>query len=76
MFVSPSKLKQNKLLKSRTISFETADKLHGNMVIIPTLEKENEQLVISSNLFRPMQLFALYTPRTVKPLGRQLVRID
>lgn len=76
MFISPSKIKQNKLLTGRTINFETTQKTFGNMVIIPTVDKEAEIDVINSNLFRPMQLLALYTPRRVKPVGKSLVTVD
>ena len=76
MFVSPSKIRKDKILKGRTLSFETVKKTHGNMVIIPTTDKKTLQDTIKSNLFRPMQLLSLYTPRKVKPRGRQVVIIN
>lgn len=76
MFVSPSKIKQDKLLSGRTINFETVQKTYGNMVIIPTVNKEDEIAVINSNLFRPMQLMALYTPRRIKPVGKSMITVS
>jgi len=76
MFVSPSKIKQNKLLKGRTLSFETPTKTQGNMVIIPTLDKDGMYDTIKGSLFRPMQLLAAYTPRRVKPEGRSATIIN
>ena len=76
MFVSPSKIKRNKILKGRTISFETPSKLKGNMVIIPTLDKEAMVSTIKSKLFRPMQLLAFNNPSKVKPAEKKATIIN
>ena len=76
MFVSPSKIKRNKILKGRTLNFETPQRTHNNMVIIPTLDKAGLYSTIDSTLFRPMQLWAAFTPRRVKPVGRGVTIID
>ena len=76
MFQTPSKLKINKLLQGRTLSFETPSNTHGNMVIIPTLDKKTFTDTVKSKLFRPMQMLALYTPRKVKPIGRSVTIIN
>ena len=76
MFVSPSKIKKNRILTGRTFNFETVKRTHGNIVIIPTLDKDALVNTISGNLFRPTQLMALYTPRRIKPRGKSFVTID
>lgn len=76
MFISPSKIKQNRMLKGRTISFETVKKQYGNLVLIPTLDKKGMTDTIASTLFRPTQLMALYTKRRIKPQGRQAVTVN
>lgn len=76
MFVSPSKIKKNRILTGRTFNFETVKRTHGNIVIIPTLDKDALVNTISGNLFRPTQLMALYTPRRIKPRGKSFITID
>lgn len=73
MFCSPSKLKENRILKNRTLSFETATKTRGNMVIVATLDRDAYLQTISGSLFRPTQLLASYVPRKIKPASRQAV---
>lgn len=76
MFVNPSKLRKNKILKGRTINFETVKKTHGNIVVIPTLDKDAFISTLKSTLFRPMQLMSIYTPRRIKPRGRSVVTVN
>ena len=76
MLVTPSNIKLNKILKDRTINFETPTRTHGNMVLIPTLDRDAFTTTIKSELFRPMQLLCLYTPRKVHPTGRSATIIN
>ena len=76
MLVYPSKLKRNRLLKGRTLNFETVKKTHGNMIFIPSLNLEERDKVLASRLFRPMQLLSFYVPRKLKALGKTPIVID
>lgn len=76
MFVSPSKIKQNRLLKGRTISFEMGIKQFGNLVLIPTLDKLVLYKTIDSTLFRTTQLIALYAKRRIKPHGKSVLTFN
>lgn len=76
MLVSPSKIKINKILLNRTISFETVDKTHGNMVLIPSTEPEAIYDTLKGDLFRPSQLMSAYTKRLIRPMGRSPERIN
>ena len=76
MLVSPSKLITNRIIKSRTINFETVQKLKGNLVFIPTINKDDMFNVLNGHLFRPTQLVSLFTPRRIRPLNRQIVAIN
>lgn len=76
MLVSPKNLKLNKLLKDHTLNFETNKKNYGNLVFIPTDDKEELYAIITSSLMKPQQMQALYTNRIIKPMGRQPIRYD
>lgn len=76
MIVTPSKIRKNRIISGRTINFETVKRTHGNMVVIPTVERDALVQTLRSPLFRPTQLFALYTPRRIKPRGRSLVTVN
>lgn len=76
MIVSPSKIKKNRILTGRTINFETVKKTHGNIVVIPTLDKDAFIATINSNLFRPTQLMALYINRRIRPRGKGIIALD
>lgn len=76
MFISPSKLRKNRVLKDRTITFETSNKIRENMVIIATDDKDLMIQTINSQLFKPTQLMCFYTPRMIKPRAKGLVKID
>ena len=76
MFISPSKLKKNKILKNRTLNFETVQRAKGNLVFIPSTSRDAVIATINSGLFRPMQLLASFTARKYKPINRKLVIVD
>lgn len=76
MFVSPSKLQKNKILRNRTLNFETVSKLRGNMILVPSLSYDSIIKTFNSGLFRPMQLMASFTPRKYRPVGRAPVLVD
>lgn len=76
MFISPSKLKKNKILKNRTLNFETVQKNKGNLIFVPSTSRDAIIATFNSGLFRPMQLLAAYTPRKYKPFNRQPVIVD
>jgi hypothetical protein len=76
MFVTPSKMKIDRILIGRTINFETERKMYGNLVVIATDSYDDIGEVMTHALFRPQQMYCAYTPRIVKPLNRKIVRID
>lgn len=76
MFVAPSKIKKNRILNGRTLNFESVKRTHGNMVVIPTLDRDALIGTLKSPLFRPTQLLAIYTPRRLKPRNRTMVTVD
>lgn len=76
MIVSPSKIKKNRILVDRTLNFETVRKTHGNIVLIPTLDKDALVSTLSGNLFRPTQLLSIFTPRRIQVKGRSPLTVD
>jgi len=74
MLVSPSKIRTGKILKGRTLSFETVRKTRGNLVLIGSSKREDLITILSSTLFRPQQMLAVFTPRIFKPMNRKLVK--
>lgn len=76
MFVSPSNLLKNKILRGRTLNFETIQKNIGNLIIVLTNSEETLVNTISGNLLRPMQMLSIFTPRRIKPFGRSVEIID
>ena len=76
MLIRPSNLPINRLLRDRTLNFETNKKTHGNLVIIPTKSKEDLYSVINSTIMKPQQMQAIFANRMIKPLGRQTIRYD
>jgi hypothetical protein len=76
MFVSPSKLKRNKILKNRTLSFETVKKTHSNLIIVATDNQESLEKVIASKLLRPQQVLSAFVPRIIRPMKRKIIRIS
>ena len=76
MLVSPTKIITHKILRNRTLNFETPDKNYQNMIFIPTMSADDRNSVINSPLFRPMQLLCFYVPKRFKPMGRNAEIID
>jgi hypothetical protein len=74
--MSPSKIKLQKIIKNRTLNFETVKRTHGNLVFIGTDNTDDFKAVLKSKLFRPQQLMASYVPRIIKPMNRRPVRIN
>ena len=76
MLVSPTKIITHKILRNRTLNFETPDKNYQNMIFIPTMSADDRNSVLNSPLFRPMQLLCFYVPKRIKPMGRNAEIID
>jgi len=76
MLVNPSKLKLEKIVKNRTLNFETPKRTHGNLVLIATQSEEHFKIVLKSKLFKPQQLMATYVPRVIRPMNRIPVRLN
>lgn len=76
MLVSPSRIKKNMILRGRTLNFETPQKNYGNMVFILTQSRERINDILNSQLFRPMQLLSVYSPRMYRPYNRSRVMVD
>jgi hypothetical protein len=76
MLMSPSKLQLQRILKNRTLNFETVRKTHGNMVFVATSSEKDMHAVLSSKLFRPQQMMASFVPRMIRPMGKKNVRVD
>lgn len=76
MFVAPKNLKTNRLLKNRTINFDTPKRIEGNLVFILTDDREVFYNVLKSPLLRPQQMRCAYSPRIIRPLKRTPVRYD
>ena len=60
MIVSPMNLKTQKLLKNRTLNFDTTKRNYGNMVIVGTDDKKELYATINSKLLRKCYLFILF----------------
>ncbi len=76
MLMSPSKLQIQRILKGRTLNFETVRKTHGNLVFVATASEKDYATVLSSKLFRPQQLLASFVPRMIRPMNKKAVRVD
>ena len=76
MIVSPMNLKTQKLLKNRTLNFDTTKRNYGNMVIVGTDDKKELYATINSKLLRPQQMLSVYSPRIIRPMRRQIIRYD
>ena len=74
MLIAPSKIKLNKIFKNRTFNFETVKKTRGNLIIIGSRSRSDLEMVVTSKLFKPQQLYSAFTPRLFKPLNLKLVR--
>lgn len=76
MIIAPKNLKTQRLLKNRTLNFDTTKRNYGNLVIVATDNREELYNVLKSKLLRPQQMLAVYSPRIVRPMRRQPVRYD
>jgi hypothetical protein len=76
MIVSPKNLKLNKILRDRTLNFDTNKKTYGNLVLIPTNDRDEFYKTVSSSITRPQQMMAVFSPRIVRPLGRAPIRYN
>lgn len=76
MIVSPMNLKTQKLLKNRTLNFDTTKRNYGNMVIVGTDDKKELYATINSKLLRPQQMLSVYSPRIIRPMRRQIIRYE
>ena len=56
MIVSPMNLKTQKLLKNRTLNFDTTKRNYGNMVIVGTDDKKELYATINSKLLSESNL--------------------
>ena len=75
MLITPENIELNKIVKKRTLNFGTAQKMYGNLVILATDNYDDYNKVINAKLFRPQQLYSVYTPRKIKPLNRTFINI-
>jgi hypothetical protein len=73
MLISPSNIRMYSLLKNITLNFETPSKQYGNLIFVATDKYDDYGPTFTSNLFKPVQLFSVYTPRIVKPLNRKTI---
>ena len=73
MIIAPENIELNKLVKKRILNFDTAKRMYGNLVIIATDDYDDYNKIFSSKLFRPQQLFSVFTPRKIKPLNRTFI---
>ena len=69
-------LKTQKLLKNRTLNFDTTKRNYGNMVIVGTDDKKELYATINSKLLRPQQMLSVYSPRIIRPMRRQIIRYE
>ncbi len=76
MLVFPSKMKKNKILKSRTLNLETSKRTHGNFVMVATDNDKDLEHTFKSKLFRPQQMISMYVPRMIRPMNRKRIRIN
>ena len=76
MLISPKNIKQGKILKNRTINFDTVKQMYGNAVLVMTDDREQLYDVLASRLFKPNQMMHAFSPRYVRPLGRAPVRYN
>jgi len=72
----PSKFKLERIIKNRTINFETVKKTHGNLVFIATEDEKDMNKVLGSKLFRPQQMMSSFVPRIIKPMNKKVLRLD
>lgn len=73
MLIAPENIELNKLVRKRTFNFDTANRMYGNLIIVGTDTYDEYGSIFTSKLFKPQQLFSVFTPRRVKPMGRVFV---
>jgi len=76
MLVSPSKLKLNRIVRNRTLTFETVKKTHKNLIIIAANNNEQLEKVVKTKLFRPQQLMSSFIPRIIRPMNKKMIRLS
>lgn len=73
MLIAPNNIETNKLVKKRTFNFDTTNRMYGNLVLIMTDTYDDYTDTINAKLFKPQQLYSVYTPRKIKPMNRVFV---
>jgi hypothetical protein len=76
MLVSPSKLNLERIVKNRTLNFETTRKTHQNLVLVGAPDNKALEAIIISKLFRPQQMMSIFIPRIIRPMGRKPTRLN
>jgi hypothetical protein len=74
MFIEPSKLKANRILRKRVLTFDTPRKTHQNLLFVVTSEQAELEKVLKGRLFRPQQMMSTFTPRLIRPMNRKVMR--
>lgn len=74
MLVTPKNLKINRILKNRTLNFDTTKRPFNNLVLIGSQDYNDVYDVVKSKLLRVQQLMCVFTPRVVRILGRKNIR--
>jgi len=73
MLIAPNNIETNKLVKKRRFNFDTANRATGNLILLLTDNYDDYGEVVTSKLFKPQQMFSVYSPRRVKPMNRMFV---
>lgn len=76
MLINPKNIKLNRLIRNVTLNFNTNKKNYGNLVFIPTKNKEELYEVIKSNIMKPQQMQSVFMKRVIKPMDRQPIRYN
>jgi hypothetical protein len=72
MLTLPENIETNKIVKKRTFNFGTPNRMYGNLVLVATDSYDDFGTIFNARLFKPQQMFSVYTPRKVKPLNRSV----
>lgn len=70
MLLSPSNIKKYVVVRNVGINFETPNKQYSNLVFVGSDDYSEYGTVFASSLFRPIQLYCVFSPRIVRPLDR------
>lgn len=77
MLLEPADIITNRAFKNITINFDTPRRTHDNLVFILTNNYDDYNEVFNGKLFKPAQLYNVFTPRYVKPYGfNKLIKFD